>query len=528
MSIYFYGPPGSGKSTIGRLFAQALELPFWDLDQEVQAGSGKTIPEIFSAEGEAGFRRREREALEGLLAGRESVIALGGGALLDVPLRAAVQENGQVICLAAPVETLAQRLYADAQQRGEQARRPLVSTAGQESGLEYLQGKLNDLLDRRAAHYATFACQLDTRSGTPEQLAWEAQIALGRFRVSGMGPAYDVLVSDALSQMGALLAERGLRGPVMVVSDENVARFYLRPVLEALRGANYEAHSTVLPPGESHKTIDTVQRLWEAYLQAGLERSSTVLSLGGGVVGDLAGFSAATYLRGVAWVNLPTTLLAMVDAGLGGKTGADLPQGKNLVGAFHPPRLVLAAPAMLATLPEPELRSGMAEVVKHGVIGDPRLFDLCSKGWSAIQADLDQVVRRGMAVKIQVIVDDPYERGRRAALNLGHTFGHALEQVSGYRLRHGEGVAIGMVAAARLAERLGVGTPGVAGEIQGALQGLGLPVEIPADLDRGRILQAMGVDKKKQGGRVRFVLPVRVGEVRTGFVIDDMGWLAQV
>jgi 3-dehydroquinate synthetase len=210
----------------------------------------------------------------------------------------------------------------------------------------------------------------------------------------------------------------------------------------------------------------------------------------------------------------------MVDSSLGGKTGVDLPQGKNLVGAFHPPRLVLADPLTLQSLPEDELRSGMAEVVKAGLISDPRLFKLCARGWEAVRQDLGEVVRRAIAVKISVIEEDPYEQGRRGVLNLGHTIGHAVELASGYQLRHGEAVAIGLVAAARLAERMSIAESGLAGEIERVLMGLALPVKIPPEIRREAILAAMHLDKKRLEGRLRFALPVRVGEVRVGIEVD--------
>ena len=277
----------------------------------------------------------------------------------------------------------------------------------------------------------------------------------------------------------------------------------------------------MIPAGEEVKTIETATRLWESFLKAGVERGSTIVALGGGVVGDLTGFAAAVYLRGVRWVTVPTTLLSMVDASLGGKTGADLPAGKNLIGAFHAPSLVLADPEVLATLPVAELRNGMAEVVKHGIIGDPLLFDVCRQGWPALQADWQAVVRRAQAVKLRVVQADPFEKGQRATLNLGHTLGHALEQVSGYQIHHGEGVAIGTAVVARYAEKLGLAQNGLAEEIEDVLRRLGLPTSIPAGLDRERLLPVMGLDKKRSGGKLRFVLPVRIGEVRWGVEIDD-------
>jgi 3-dehydroquinate synthase len=244
----------------------------------------------------------------------------------------------------------------------------------------------------------------------------------------------------------------------------------------------------------------------------------------GGVVGDLAGFAAATFMRGCQWVAVPTTLLAMVDASMGGKTGFDLPEGKNLVGAFYPPRLVLADPQVLSTLPERELCSGLAEVVKHGIISDPELFDLCTQGFDVVKADLPEIVRRAMGVKVQVIVQDPFERGIRAALNLGHTVGHAVEIVSHFRLRHGEAVAIGMVAEARLAEKLGLAEvgDGLSSRIRAVLAGLGLPTEVPTDLAVPAIIQSMKLDKKKERRVVKFALPVKIGKVQVGVAISDL------
>jgi 3-dehydroquinate synthase len=261
--------------------------------------------------------------------------------------------------------------------------------------------------------------------------------------------------------------------------------------------------------------------MWAAFVEARLERSSTVVALGGGVVGDMTGFAAATFLRGINWVNVPTTLLAMVDSSLGGKTGIDLAQGKNLVGAFYPPRLVLADPTLLRSLPDSELRSGLAETIKHGVIDDPALFARCGQGWPALTANLDAVARQGMAVKVKVIEVDPYERGIRQALNLGHTVGHGVELASAFRLSHGEAVAIGMVVEARLAEACGVAEAGLAEELAVMLQSVGLPVSIPPELDRERIVAAMQMDKKRAAGKQRFALPERIGAVRVGVEVED-------
>lgn len=506
--ISLYGPSGVGKSTIGRALAQALNLPFMDLDQAIESRLGMTIPQIFAEHGEATFRAWEHEILRQALDEGPCVLALGGGALLEPASRTLVEQAGPVVCLSAALETLVARLRADREQR------PLL---GGDTMV-----RLERLLHLRAEHYASFPLQLDTDDLPPARAAYEVQVLVGAFHVRGMGASYDVRVgSGLLDQLGPFLEICELNAPIGLVSDAHVAPLYAGRASASVAEQGLEVHPLVIAAGETHKTITTVTRLWDGLLQAGLERGSTVVALGGGVVGDLAGFAAATYLRGVPWVVVPTSLLAMVDASLGGKTGVNLPQGKNLAGAFHPPRLVLADPATLETLPEAELRSGLAEVVKHGIIADPALFEMCSRGWKVVRAHLDEIVRRSIAVKVAVIQEDPYEQGRRAALNLGHTIGHALEAGSDYRLRHGEAVAIGLVAEARLAESLGLAEKGLAAAVSETLEGLGLPTIRPPDLDRAAILQGIRVDKKRAAGRIRCALPVRIGEVRVGVSVEE-------
>jgi shikimate kinase / 3-dehydroquinate synthase len=523
--IFIYGPPGSGKTSLGRILAEKLGLAFNDLDELVRLRADSSIPDIFLAEGEAGFRQRESAELRTLLEHFSGVVALGGGTLLDPCNRALVDHQGVVLCLAAPLETLLARLNSDPNPRplvSNQSLLPIHELPIPNPGAISNQ-KLSTLLAGRADHYASFTDQLDVSQSGLEDLAWQAQVRLGMFRVQGMGAGYDVRVAiGGLECLGELIQARDLGRQAVLVCDSNVAGTYSERALTALHGVGITADLVVIPAGEEFKTIQTVQSLWAGFLNAGLDRSSTVVALGGGVIGDLTGFAAATYLRGVRWVGVPTTLLSMIDASLGGKTGADLPQGKNLVGAFHPPALVLADPTVLRSLPETELRSGFGEVVKHGVIGDPQLFAVCAQGWDGVLERMDEVVRRAMAVKIKVIQMDPYEQGQRAALNLGHTLGHALELVSNYTIRHGEAVAIGMAAAARLSGRLGLAEPGLAERIQTVLSGLGLPVAIPPGLDRTSLLTAMGVDKKRKAGKVRLALPVRIGEVQVGITIDHL------
>ncbi|MBN1453235.1 MAG: 3-dehydroquinate synthase [Anaerolineales bacterium] len=508
MHIFLYGPSGSGKSTVGKLLSRALNLPFFDLDAEIEDAAGQSIPQMITGQGESAFRDAETIELQKVIFGANKIIALGGGTLLQDENRSLAETAGQVVLLVVDLPTLVERLSQDENER------PLL--AGE------LEDRLADLLECRREHYASFPLGVDA-SQAPEQVAWDIQRLMGRYHLRGMGAGYDVIVQEGgIDQLGDMLKSRALGGPVLVISDMNVAQHYAGRVMKSLQATGYTASQLVILAGEAHKNLETVASLWRGCLEAGLDRKSTIIALGGGVVGDLAGFAAATFMRGCNWVAVPTTLLAMVDASLGGKTGFDLPEGKNLVGAFYPPRLVLADPDVLSTLPERELRAGLAEVVKHGVIADPGLFELCTQGWETAIARLPEVVRRGMAVKVKVIEEDPYERGIRAALNLGHTIGHAVELVSGFSLLHGEAVAIGMVAEARLAERLAVASPGLPDAIAESLIRLGLPVEIPEILDRAELIRAMRVDKKKTAGVVRFALPVRIGEVKVGVEIKDL------
>lgn len=346
---------------------------------------------------------------------------------------------------------------------------------------------------------------------------------------------YDVLVGTGLLPRLRELA--GVRGQMVVVTDDNVG-----PHHAAQLGA--DAVITV-PAGEVHKNLDTVRQIYDGLFAAGLDRKGTVVALGGGVVGDMAGFVAATYMRGVGFVQCPTSLLSMVDASVGGKVGVDVAQGKNLVGAFKQPTAVCADITTLQTLPAVEFAAGMAEVIKHGVLNDVGILQKVEIGdWrleieagspspianasTSLNTSLQSLITQAIRVKRDVVEEDPYEQGRRAHLNLGHTFGHAIEQVSQFRVRHGEGVAMGLVAAARLSARLEHCDPALQGQIEGWLTAVNLPTRIPADLDAEAIYAAMGTDKKKAGGRIRFVLLRGLGEPFTTGEVAETAVVATI
>jgi 3-dehydroquinate synthase len=508
-NIFLYGPPGTGKSTLGMQLAGNLKLPFVDLDRVIETNAGMPISKIMEAQGESAFRDLETAALKALtpsplptgegLGVRGSVIALGGGALLRDENRAIAEASGQILLLMAELPTLLYRLHNDS------GKRPLLTGD--------LGTKLSALLAKRGEHYNSFPLKIHVDGKTAEQNVHLAQVALGRHHLSAMG-AYDSIVGQVSS-----LIDYPMQNPI-IVTDNIVAGFHLEKIKSVLRSAGFEPKSVIVPAGEEHKTLETISLLWKSFLENGLDRKSTVIALGGGVVGDMAGFAASTYMRGINWIGVPTTLLSMVDASLGGKTGFDLPEGKNLVGAFHPPKLVLADPSLLLTLSDRELRSGMAEVIKHGIISDPELFEMCARGLGWVKGNLEEIVKRAMAVKIKVIEDDPYERGFRAALNLGHTVGHAVELVSRFELRHGEAIAIGMAAEAAYSARVGLATQGVVEAVQDSLSALNLPIAIPQEMPREEIIRAMRMDKKKNAKVIRFALPVEIGRVELMDVSD--------
>ncbi len=520
MNIVLAGFMGTGKSVVGRAVAQRLGWPFLDTDSLVESALGVTVQEVFARYGEAFFRAQERQAVRHAATQRDVVIAVGGGALLEATNRAALEATGQIICLDAAPEAILARLPGDSS-------RPLL--AGDP------EARLRSFLAARAAHYASLPYHVDTTGLSVAEVA-ERVIALASratadqgaptanrpsavSRVPSVAETIPVPVPGAeyhiylapglLSRAGRVLRDLGLAGRAVVVTNPVVGKLYAELLGQGLGAAGCEWTVVEMPDGESYKTMDTMASLYAEFLRLGLERSSTVLALGGGVVGDVAGFAAATFLRGLPLVHVPTTLLAMVDSSIGGKTGVDLPGGKNLVGMFYQPKAVLCDPEVLATLPAVELRCGLAEAVKTAVIANPALFALLEAGepWP-----LGDIVRGAAGVKAAIVSADPTEQGLRATLNLGHTIGHAIEQASHFRYRHGEAVSIGLVGATRLAVQLSFCAPEVAERVEVLLRRSGLPIRY-AGVDQENLLAALHVDKKRRGGRLRWILPVRIGEV---------------
>ncbi len=506
---------GTGKSTVGSIFAERLGRPFVDMDERLEAELGKTIAEVFADDGEEVFRLAEARLCQQLAGETGLVIATGGGALVNDENRQVLAESGPIVCLTAGIDTVLERVEAFED-------RPLLpgDRAEKRQNIERL------LLSRREA-YARIPLHVPTDGIDAAAVADRVLDTLaGNDEIPGMtritvptpeGHYHICLGAGILAQAGRLLANRHLaKGQAAIVSNEDVAAHYAETLSESLRQEGYAPVLCTVPEGEAHKTLATIQGLYDQFVAAGLDRRSPIIGLGGGVIGDMAGFAAATYLRGAPFVQVPTSLLSMVDASVGGKTGVDLPQGKNLVGAFKQPAVVIIDPDVLAELPAAEFRAGLAEIVKHGILGAPELFRQLEKEGPT---NLTQMIADAVRVKVDVVIEDPFERGRRATLNLGHTFGHAIEQVSGYRLRHGEAVAVGTVAAARMAVALQRCEQSTAERIEDCLERLGLPTSA-SGLDLDEVYAMMFQDKKRQGKMLRLIIPQDIGDV---VIIDDPG-----
>ncbi|MER3494796.1 MAG: 3-dehydroquinate synthase [Mastigocladus sp. ERB_26_2] len=333
--------------------------------------------------------------------------------------------------------------------------------------------------------------------------------------------SYDIAIAPgSLEQLGEFMTNLHLGKKVLLVSNPTIFQLYGERAIASLKAASFEVASHILSDGEHYKTLASIENLYNTALENRLERSATMVALGGGVIGDMTGFAAATWLRGINFIQVPTTLLAMVDAAIGGKTGVNHPQGKNLIGAFHQPRLVLIDPDVLKTLPIREFRAGMAEVIKYGVIWDAQLFAELEASqrldeMGHIQSELiDTILTRSCQAKADVVSKDEKEAGLRAILNYGHTIGHAVESLTGYtQVLHGEAVAIGMIAAGQIAVELGMWTQQQTQRQDVLIEKAGLPTKLPAGLDIEAIIEALQIDKKVKAGKVRFVLPTQIGAV---------------
>ena len=494
---------GTGKSSVGRLVAARTGRRSVDLDSLVEARAGMGISRFFAERGEPAFRALEREVLLEQIARPEPVvIALGGGALLNRETRLRALDEAVVVTLQAGPQEILRRCASDDS-------RPLLAGPDREA-------RIHELLAARAGSYVEAHAAVATDGRSPDAIAsdiiaiWERDpLAVG---AGASSYAVDVGAGIMAKRLPALI---GAPSRTVLVSDENVFGLHGHSAVAALGSPAVVR----LPPGEENKHIGTVERIWTAALEAHADRKALFVALGGGVVTDMTGFAAATFMRGVRWLGIPTTLLAMVDASVGGKTGVDLMAAKNAVGAFWQPSGVICDVDVLRTETPRAFRSALAEVVKTAIIGDPQLlsaFDDAESLESVRPHDLlSDIVRRSVRVKARIVSADERESGLRAVLNLGHTVGHALEAVAGYsRLTHGEAVSLGLVAALRIGVTLGFTPVALAEHIEQLLGRIGLPTDVrnePLD-DAVRLIAH---DKKRKASKLTFIVARELGRVES-------------
>jgi shikimate kinase / 3-dehydroquinate synthase len=514
-NVVLVGFMGTGKSTVGPILARLLNRPFVDLDDEIVKDAGRPVAEIFAREGEDGFRKRESRVLRRTLDRDDCIVAVGGGAPRNDANWELIRKGNRVVALTAEPAELERRLNGSSDRP---LLRPDVPTA------------IASLLKDRVRRYFKADLVVSTDGVDPEVIARRLSDRLcapvtERIPVDVPGSPHDVAVGTRLGPLiGAALKDIAVSGTVVIVSDPVVAEAHGGALMDELASTGIDTKLHLVPVGEAAKSMDALAGIYDALAAARVDRTGALIAVGGGAVGDVAGFAAATWMRGIRYIQIPTTLLAMVDSSIGGKTAINLPSGKNMVGAVHQPSAIFCDLDYLATLPDDEYRAALAEIIKAGVIADRAFFDWLSGNLAALlgrePSVLREAIARAIRIKAGVVASDPYERGPRAILNYGHTVAHALERVTGYgQLRHGEAVAWGMAVAARLSV-MSTRCPASAAESQDALlRGCGLLSTRPA-VSRADLIEAMGHDKKSRDGRVYWVLLRDIGHVEYGRAVN--------
>lgn len=569
-NIFLIGFSGTGKTSVGKVLARRLGFEYIDTDLQMESDTGRTVPEMFAQDGEAAFRELERATIEKVCESNFQVVATGGGAILLKQNRGEMTSNGYIFCLEARPETIYVRLLLDSG-----VERPLLA------GGDPFE-RINQLKADRAPFYAEADWTLHTDFLSVEEIAGEIErvlpfvqrrsdkqrggpgspatpgsphaakssgvfhrgISIGTVETAAekaASPGKDLVVKTSqgsypilfgeglLARLGEVLREyvpESAGRAAFIISDEQVGPLYGSQVQANLEAAGYRPALRLVGAGEESKSLAQAQALFDWLAESRAERKDIIIALGGGVVGDLAGFVAASWLRGLPLVQIPTTLLAMVDSSVGGKTGVNHPRGKNLIGAFYPASAVVADVLTLTSLPERARRSGWAEVVKHAVIpgvGDAQAalvrFERLEKSVHALNAgDMGvtaAILRESVAVKAGVVEQDERESGLRMTLNYGHTYAHGLEAAGGYhQLMHGEAVAIGLQGAARLSERLGLCSAEFVARQKALLEAFGLPTSAHSfGFDRASVLASMKLDKKVDSGAIRWILPLGIGRL---------------
>jgi 3-dehydroquinate synthase len=514
MKIVLTGFMGTGKTSVGNELANLLGYRFADTDDIVEEREGMPISLIFKKKGEDYFRSVERSVIREISADSRIVIATGGGVIKNPENVMDLANRGILVWLRAAPEIILKRVML------EDGKRPLLDV---EEPLE----EIKRLLEERLPLYEQADLAIDTDYITPREAALEI---MDRLCLDGDEVYLDLAERSYSILIGSrLISKIGLRvlgfrpSRVAVISNETVFPLYGEAVLNSLRDYGLEPYVILVPDGEEYKDFLWAYHLLGELLKRKFDRHSMLIALGGGVIGDITGFVASAYMRGIRYIQVPTTLLAQVDSSIGGKTGVNHPLGKNMIGAFHQPSLVVIDVDTLRTLPEREFNAGMAEIIKYGVIRDRRLCDYLKSdrnGIVSLSQGIIEIVRRSCEIKADVVTRDERESGLRAILNFGHTIGHAIETVTGYtRYLHGEAVAIGMCVAAELAVKADMLSENEAALIRELVESYNLPVMIPRDLKSSDLIEAMVIDKKAKAGKLRFVLPDAIGRVK---IVDDV------
>jgi 3-dehydroquinate synthase len=515
-NLVLTGFMGTGKTTVGYQLAHKLGMEFVDTDELIESRYGP-ISRIFAKRGESEFRAIEKDVARELGARTGLVIATGGRMILDPENFRALSKNGRIFCLVATPEEIHHRVINDETRRD----RPLLQ-------VEDPQQRIIELMFERQDDYGRFP-QLVTDHAGPGVIADEvAQLwsSHSTYDISSPAGGYPYTVGAGILPFVRQLAS--IQGPIVVITDEVIGDLYAPSLGEV-------DLTITLPAGRSQKTLDAVGTVYKHLFEPGIDKSATVVSLGTSIVGDIAGFAAATYLRGLDLVHCPTNLIAMVDTSVGGKVGLDVPEGRNLIGLYKQPKAVLADVGTLQTLPARDFASGLAEVVKHGLIASSSLLGrIESTSWAStgdllpgMLADLQSLVAQAIQIKIAIVQDDPFEeKDQRTVLNLGHTFGYGIEFASDGAINHGEAVAMGLVAAARLSHRKGHASSDLVDRVEAVVGHIGLSAKTPPSIKARDILEGMRHDKKRRQSRLRFVLLRDVGDPFISDDVDDSEILA--
>ncbi len=515
MKIVLTGFMGTGKTSVGRELSRRLGYTFIDTDVLIEEREGMPIPLIFKEKGEEYFRSVERAVVEEVSGMVDVVIATGGGVIKNSRNVDDLSRRGIIIWLKADPEIILKRVMT------EGGKRPLLNV---EEPLKEIMKLLSD----REKFYQRADTAVDTDFITPGEAAEEIIGKLGlqmqEVKVDLGERSYKIIIGRKLLGRLGLMLHEFRPSKVAIISNDTVFRIYGDVILKSMKENNITPEVFLIPDGEEYKDLLWAYYLHSRLLSAKFDRSSLLLALGGGVVGDITGFVASTYMRGVRYVQVPTTLLAQVDSSVGGKTGVNHPSGKNMIGTFYQPSLVVIDVDTLSTLPAREFGAGIAEVIKYGVIADRSFFDYLMEERDAVAALGDtiiNVIKRSCEIKAEVVSKDEKEAGLRAILNFGHTIGHAIETVTGYRkFLHGEAVAIGMCAAADLAVKMGIFSKDDTLLIKKLVKLYELPSEVPEEIAPVDIINAMELDKKTMAGVLRFILPESIGSVRIEEGVD--------